>query len=93
MKIKKPAEMVEVCDFCEREKSYLTQCIVCKKEYCLLCRICIAGCIHSPDVCEECAKDERVRDIIVDKYAPRLQIIIKQRDEELRGIKKSVKRG
>jgi hypothetical protein len=61
MKIKINKE-VEVCDFCQRE-TYLQICIVCKKEFCILCK----GIGYNPynqKICKECIKKEDVEKII-----------------------------
>lgn len=88
MKRKRPAEVVDVCDICERESSslFLEKCKACGKEYCVTCRAIISGCVHTVDVCMKCSHREEVR-IIAKKYAPRIQRILDKRDEELEELK------
>jgi hypothetical protein len=84
MKIKVPSKTVEVCDICQRQTGgVLTKCVVCYKEYCHLCEAIMAGCVHQPDVCKECAEHPKVK-AVVERYAPLLVKLLKQRDRALK---------
>lgn len=85
MKKKMPAQIITVCDICERQATFLEKCKACGKEYCLLCNSCIPGCVHQVDVCRKCAGREDVNNI-VKKYVPRLRRILDKRDKELEGL-------
>ena len=89
MRKRVPAKTVTVCDVCHREDGYLTECIVCGKEYCLLCKCCIPGCMMAPDVCKECDDREDVQKVCA-KHAPKFGKVLKRRDDELRGLARSV---
>lgn len=83
MKIKKPAEEVDVCDLCQRETgSLLTQCIICGKEYCFSCNAYFPGCWVRPNVCKKCGGKNDVISI-VGKYADKITPIIRERDKIL----------
>ena len=79
---------VTVCDLCKGEGFFLTECLVCGKEYCCSCEGLIPGCIVRPDVCLECDGLESKVQAICDKFAPRLAKSIKQRDQAIRELKK-----
>jgi hypothetical protein len=81
MKLKKPAEEIEVCDYCSRS-GYLQTCIVCGGQYCLLCEGMISGCWISPRICKVCSTRKDVN-LIVEKYAQKISPIIDVRTTEL----------
>ena len=85
MKIKVPSKTVEVCDRCRGERSagLLTKCVACGREYCGTCEAIICGCIHQPDICQDCGETEEVRAVVM-RYAPRLRAMLKQRDAAMR---------
>ena len=84
MKIKKPAEEVEVCDFDQRG-GYLTTCIVCGRRYCLTCGGMIAGCWVQPDICRECDDREDVRRVVA-QYSAQITPIIKKERAALKRL-------
>lgn len=83
MKIERPSEIVEVCDLCQRQKIYLKKCIVCGKDYCLLCESVIPGCMHQPGICKDCGGDQYVKDVVL-KYSKDILNIVNRRDQELK---------
>lgn len=85
MKINKPAEEVEICDFCRREIGILQTCPVCRKQYCLTCEGCVAGSWGFLDICRECSDREDVVAIAL-KYADQITPIIKERQTELENM-------
>lgn len=85
MKQRVPAKMVLVCDICHRQDGYLTKCLVCGREYCLLCRGIISGCMIMPDICRECDDKPEVK-TLVDKYADKIVPIVRQRDAALKRL-------
>ncbi len=87
MKLKIPAKTIEVCDVCQRENSsWLTDCTVCVKKYCLLCRAIIAGCVHEVDICKRCGDLDEVREV-VDKFVKPLLKVLDERSKALKRIK------
>lgn len=92
MKKEIPSRIIEVCDICNREEKILYKCIVCGKDYCMLCEAIIAGCIHKVTICKNCSKDEYVKEVI-SKYAKMLSFVLDDRDKELKnwGINENVK--
>jgi non-ribosomal peptide synthetase component E (peptide arylation enzyme) len=81
MKITRPEEEVEVCDFCQRT-GYLQTCCVCKRQYCLCCQSCIGGCWIGPKVCKACSKREDVL-AVVEGHAKQITPIIRARTAAL----------
>lgn len=84
MKIKKPAEEIEVCDHCQRG-GYLETCIVCGRQHCLSCQGIIAGCWVGPKVCKECDDREDVRRVVA-RYAEQITPIIRKRTAALKRL-------
>jgi len=79
MKKMVPAKTVEVCDLCQRDANLpLTECVVCGKEHCYMCRAVVCGCGIDPEVCRECGRDEKVIDI-VSGYSDSLFSIVRDR--------------
>lgn len=76
---------IMICDVCNREQNYLQKCIVCGKEYCLLCNSIIPGCIIQVDCCKKCAERDDVNEI-VKKYAEPLAKTKRQRDIKLQAL-------
>lgn len=92
MKIKIPAKVVEACDICKRDCSFipLEKCMVCDADYCHTCEAIICGCIHQPNVCKVCAnsdskRGQRVR-AVIEKFTTPLLAVLKKRDTALRRI-------
>jgi hypothetical protein len=81
MKIKVPSKTVEVCDICKRE-GVLETCLICDKQYCLLCDCYLPGCMIRPDVCNKCDDREDVK-AVVEKYSKDFVRIDKLRDVAL----------
>jgi len=88
MRVTKPAEEIEVCDFCGRD-TFLQTCLVLKNRkryrYCLTCDGKIAGCWVQPNICRECQDREDVKSV-VSEYAKQITPIIRKRDEELKRL-------
>ncbi len=82
MKTTVPAKEVEVCDVCHRESTFLSTCLFCGKDYCLVCKGIMAGCIHPVDVCRSCDEDTVLRGIVA-KHAPIIKQAIVARDIEI----------
>lgn len=87
MKVTRPEETVQVCDFCERD-GYLERCLVCGKEYCLTCRGIITGCWVQPRVCRECCRREDVSRLVAE-YAGKITPIIEARHEALSAMEET----
>ena len=88
MKKEIPSEVVDVCDICKSQKTYLEKCIVCGKEYCNICEAVMSGCMHQPDICKDCGKDEHVK-FVVHKYAKNIFDIVNYRTQELINLVKN----
>jgi hypothetical protein len=82
---KEVTKEIRICDVCERENTYLQKCIVCGKEYCLICQSIIPGCMISVGCCKVCADRDDVNEI-VRKYAKPLSETKQQRDKELQAL-------
>ncbi len=77
-----PAQVIEVCDFCEKPQSRPLQCCrVCGKKYC--------GCCHGFPIffCEDCFDREDVKDVMA-KYERKISKLVYERDLELRQLGK-----
>ena len=61
--MKKKVEL-NICDFCGRS-GYLQKCLVCKKEYCVVCGY--SG-IFFLKLCRKCSIENKKVRIILDKY-------------------------
>ena len=61
--MKKQVEL-NICDFCGRD-GYLQKCIVCHKEYCVICNY--SG-VFSLRVCRKCSTENKKVRAILDKY-------------------------
>lgn len=87
MRVKVPAKTVEVCDICGRQTTILEKCIVCKKDYCVVCVAYLPGCYIAPDVCKKC--DDRP-DVVkaVARYSAAFAKLYKLRDLALKKLKK-----
>lgn len=59
MKVRK---LVTLCDICQRD-GYLTKCLVCKKEVCLLHKSDL-GNPYNADVCKKCEEHPKVNKIL-----------------------------
>lgn len=62
-KVEIPARVISICDLCGAENKYLQKCVVCNKEYCLMC----AGIGQNPyrqNICTVCIKRDDVIKII-----------------------------
>lgn len=86
MKIKRPEVEIEVCDNCHRD-SYLQDCKVCNKKYCLMCEAVVTGCIHKMQICRPCGDRPEVLGIS-ELFAPRIKAILLERNEALTKIDK-----
>lgn len=84
MKITRPAKEVEVCDFCQSD-SYLQECHVCHKKYCLVHDGLVAGSFGFTTICRDCARRVDVH-VVCEKYAKRLAPIYKARNEALKRL-------
>ena len=84
MKLKIPAQVKEVCDFCQRD-GVLRTCLVCGKEFCLSCQSMIAGCMVRPKICKEC-DDRKDVQAIVSRYGWKISAVRDKRDAELRRL-------
>lgn len=89
MKVEIPSKFVNACDICQNQNLYLKKCIVCGKEYCFICEAVIPGCMHPPDICKDCGKDEKVQ-FVVHKYAKNIFDIVNYRDQELINYGKAI---
>lgn len=85
MKIKIPAKEIEACDICGRDgNGCLTTCVVCGKRYCFrICEAIMVGCVHQPNVCKECGRNEKV-EAVVEQYAKPLWALLKKRDAAMK---------
>ena len=90
MKIKVPSKTVTCCDFCKRETTILEKCILCGREYCIICGPYLPGCIISPHVCMECDDRKDVK-AVVDKYSNDFVKTYKLRDRALARLPKMKK--
>lgn len=84
MKVSIPAEEKEVCDTCERE-GHLTTCLVCGKQFCLLCQCYLVGCMVRPDVCKKCDDRDDVQQI-AKQYGLKILKLTNKRDVELEAL-------
>lgn len=84
MKVSIPAQEKEVCDHCGRD-GVLTTCLVCGKQYCLLCDCYLPGCMVRPDVCKKCDDRDDVK-ALSERYGKRLHKICVARDKEMRAL-------
>jgi hypothetical protein len=84
MKITKPAEEIEVCDHCQRG-GYLQTCIVCERQYCLLCHTTIIGCWVDTQICKGCSVRDDVKRVVA-RYAKQITPIIKKRTAALKRL-------
>jgi hypothetical protein len=92
MKRKVLEHVIEVCDFCNRQSTNLTSCIVCKKEYCLICRGIISGCIAMPEICKNCDNLAVVREI-VEEFVKPLRAILRKRDGKISQLSEKEREG
>jgi len=86
MKITKPAEEIEVCDFCSTG-GYLQKCTVCGQQFCFHCEgsvMCSWGFFH---LCEECVQREDVQKTI-GRYTRQLTPIYEKRTKALKRLKR-----
>jgi len=77
-----PAQVIEVCDFCETDQPRPLQCCrVCGKKYC--------GCCHGFPIffCKDCFDREDVKDVMA-KYERKSSKLFSDRDHELRQLGK-----
>jgi hypothetical protein len=77
-----PAQVIEVCDFCEKPQSRPLQCCrVCGKKYC--------GCCHGFPIffCKDCFDREDVKDVMA-KYERKSSKLFSDRDFELQQLGK-----
>ncbi len=89
MKIDKPAESVEVCDFCHRE-SFLEVCDVCGKSFCYICTGIVIQSWGFTNLCRECCRRDDVKEVCA-IYSRLLTPIFKRRNVALRKLHKSNK--
>lgn len=83
--------VVEVCDLCggEQPDYSLTACVVCGREYCLLCHAVVPNCRVPPKACRDCGKRADVTEVC-DRYAKELGEVVGSRDSELRRLAREV---
>ena len=84
MKVSIPAKETEVCDHCGRE-GHLTTCLVCGKQYCLICHCYLPGCMVRPDVCKKCDDREDVKKISA-AWGKKILTLTNKRDAELSAL-------
>lgn len=84
---KKINKIIKICDVCEIENTYLQDCIVCGKEYCILCGSVMPGCMVSVNCCKKCGESDDVIEI-VEEYAKPIVKIVEQRNNKLQRINK-----
>ena len=84
MRITKPAEIVEVCDFCQRS-DLLATCHVCGREFCLSCRGHVIASWGFIVLCRECAEREDVFQVC-NCYAEQLTPIFRERIAALKRL-------
>lgn len=85
MKVKVPAKTVDVCSLCQRPTSVLDKCVRCGKDYCLVCRAIVMGCIHRVDICENCGRNEKVRTVI-ERFVPDFLKLIARRNAAIKRV-------
>jgi hypothetical protein len=92
MKKRIPAQVIELCDVCGTKPGCsMDKCVVCGRDYCLICRAIVSGCIHSVDICKDCGKDQVVEDTIL-QFSPKLVTVVRERDAALRRLRRGVLR-
>ena len=84
-RIEKPAQTVDVCDFCKREGQFLQSCDVCGREFCLIDEGTVTACWGFTQLCRECAGREDVQKICR-KYADQLTPIYRKRKAALKRL-------
>ena len=84
MRVLKPSDMVDVCDFCKRE-GFLVTCDVCEREFCLTCEGTVGQSWGFTRLCRECASREDVQEICR-KYADQLTPIYQKRKAALKRL-------
>jgi hypothetical protein len=89
MKITKPAETVEVCDFC-RCAGTLETCDVCGLEFCLSDQGHVPGSYGHHRICHDCCIRDDVQDICI-RYGKGLMAIFRSRDAALKRLGKRVR--
>ena len=89
MKIERPAETVEACDFCQRG-GFLETCDVCEREFCLTCQGIVGQSWGFTCVCRECAAREDVIEVCK-SYAEQLTPIFRRRKQALKRIRGNAK--
>jgi hypothetical protein len=87
MKVEIPSKVIEVCDICHCDKSVYEKCVVCGRQYCMICRAIMPGCIRQPDVCSECGETESVI-AVVNKFVKPLVSILERRNIALKQCKR-----
>jgi hypothetical protein len=86
MKVTKPAETVEVCDFCQHT-GYLQTCDVCGLEFCLSDEGTVFGSYGVTSVCRECSiRTDVMR--VCHNYAKQLTPIFLRRNAALKRLGK-----
>jgi len=58
MKVQVPAKEIEICDICQRESTVLDTCLWCNKQFCLVCKGLVPGCVHTLNICKNCDDDK-----------------------------------
>jgi len=89
MKIKIPAKIAYTCDICQGitpSHLSLNTCVVCKRDFCVVCHGTFAGCVVGVEVCEDCARSSAVNRV-VDRFAGQLQLVLNQRLSQLKRCK------
>lgn len=89
MKIKIPSKTVTACDICHRETGVLDTCLICGKEYCMMCEPYLPGCMIKPHVCKKCDDRDDVKKVVAN-YADDFVRVYKLRDKALARLKKRV---
>lgn len=85
MKITEPAREVDVCDLC-RSHSYLQDCDVCGKQFCLSCEGTVPQSWGFTQICRGCAERDDVK-AICERYAEQLTPIYARRRSALKRLR------
>lgn len=74
---------IETCDLCGGEsKEFLSQCLVCKREYCARCSSSTPRCQHNSRLCKDCVLRQDVIDVMRE-YSGKITPLLKARDHAL----------
>jgi hypothetical protein len=86
VRITKPDETVDVCDFCQRP-AYLQTCDVCGRQFCLSDEGRVAGSWGFTRLCRECDDRADVRRVC-QRYAEQLTPVYRRRNAALKRLGK-----